>query len=861
MISSIFYSPKNVETLKSVIQDKIQNDMGIQRLSLAKYQDGIEQTMHYVGKNVSQQVPDGISKEDYLLMMNKKVFQLISPVIKEDLKKSMTDLPVLEEKKIQHEIPIPDRNMRAMIPNATKRNQNTNRIQSEQQKKMMNDPMFDPILLKDYQHAPVIDYPTPTAVKIKEEQMGDRLSEIKMERENLQMMPTKVNFQDPVDDLNSEELNQKYNQLLQEYEKQTISMEGFESEQRERNIKMDHHFDEVMDEKKKYDAMPIYDVQDTLDHFGFNENMKERERLKKSFMTYEPKNENQVVREYNDLMMQASLPEKGNPLMNQKNGQGMEFSPFGNDRLTSVILPVKQKTFEKKYYVTIGSVYRNKKMYPDQNYFEVKFNPASNSYVVDRYVDEFGTVIFQGKNLVYGDDDNASIPITFDNVKQIRILNVTVPIINTYRGGRGPIVYNGPIALTGQTNFSQYDPIPTKSTGIPQNIFREPALYLYIPEIEHSYYATSNFGKKGYAKLNPDSGQNNGFISVYASTFCNLRPNKEDEFFKYDPVLKGKLDKFTMGLYDGKGKLYDFGIDKLYIENIARGEKRYSGYCGNEYFTTKITIKNKDPAYSYYCSKNSAFLENCDELNSHPVAPGDLLFFYQTLPQQEDYIYLEDYVKIKSIMNTTYQGISALKIDAFYEKDMMESGILVTKSYDIVFRNFIPGGNTNISRIYTNYSIVLGIQPYGMLGVQYVTLNILGFEGDSVIVEYNDKIANITDYKEIPKIAWAANNPQGINDSNAKSLFYNQGFHVIRVGNFTDITQLTTESVNFWEIEIDFPYDYLPSQYRNDGGKYDLTSNDIFFLQQKLQLVYDLEIITMVKDSTELISEIQGQGP
>jgi hypothetical protein len=46
----------------------------------------------------------------------------------------------------------------------------------------------------------------------------------------------------------------------------------------------------------------------------------------------------------------------------------------------------------------------------------------------------------------------------------------------------------------------------------------------------------------------------------------------------------------------------------------------------------------------------------------------------------------------------------------------------------------------------------------------------------------------------------------------------------------------------------------------NGNPEFDFSSGDIFFIQQKLQLVYDLEIVSMVKDSSELNSNFQGIG-
>ncbi len=841
MISSVFHSSKNYEGLKSAIQDSIQDSLQTKTFQLKPYDSMIKETMKYVEQNVSPNVPNGISKDDYIMMMNRKVYSIVKPIIEENELKT--------KKNARQEMEVPQRKERKEI----KRESQGNRIQSVQQQKNKGmETMFDPILVKDYENIPVIEYPTPAGDrKLVEEKMNEKVNFVRMEREQFFEKPRQVQFQDEIQEEDKGKVEDRYNELIQAYEKQNLSMEGFENLQKQQNEEMDSYYEQINQEKERNRSQPIYP--ESIDHFGNVE--------KRDIDVYRMKKDISVEKRYSNIFEKEIIPEQRNVTYEQKDAKNIEFSPYLNTNLTSVIIPPPQKLVEKNYYITIGSIYRNKKMYPDQNYFEVKFNPASNSYMIDKYIDSHETLIYSSKTLVYGDDEGATIPITFDNIKQIRVLNVTVPILTSYRGGRAPVVYNGPTPVSGQTDFNQFEAIPTKSTGIQFNVFREPALFLYIPELEHSYYTTSNFGRKGYVKLNPDSGQNQGFVGIYTSTFCNLRPNNITEVYKYDPILKGKLDKFTMGIYDSKGKLFDFGIDKLFIEKVYPGEMRYGGYCGNQYRTTHVDIKFKDSSYSYYCSRNSVYFEDCDTLNSHPVKPGDLLFFYTTLPQIEDYIYLEDYIKIKNISTVQILGIDYLKIECNYQKEVKEGDTTVLKTYDVIFKDFIPGGNTDIARIYQNYSIILGYQPYGSSGVKYYTMKIAGFSNDGgVIVENIQNVDIITNFERFTKIAWAQNNPQGVNNTNPKSLFYNQGFAVIRVGDFNNISDLETENVNQWSLEIDCPWEYISENLVNGNPEFDFTSGDIFFIQQKLQLVYDLEIVSMVKDSSDLNSNFQGTG-
>ena len=65
----------------------------------------------------------------------------------------------------------------------------------------------------------------------------------------------------------------------------------------------------------------------------------------------------------------------------------------------------------------------------------------------------------------------------------------------------------------------------------------------------------------------------------------------------YEPTTLGKLDKFSLSLNNKNGKLYNFGLDKLYINNFSQGELRYIALCGEKEHTTKFEINRNHPEY------------------------------------------------------------------------------------------------------------------------------------------------------------------------------------------------------------------------------------------------------------------------
>ena len=88
MITSSFNSQRNVNALKSIIQESVQKELRLSSFPISNYQDSIQETMKYVEKNVSPDVPYGISKDEYLMMMNKKVYNIITPIIRDEYRKS-----------------------------------------------------------------------------------------------------------------------------------------------------------------------------------------------------------------------------------------------------------------------------------------------------------------------------------------------------------------------------------------------------------------------------------------------------------------------------------------------------------------------------------------------------------------------------------------------------------------------------------------------------------------------------------------------------------------------------------------------------------------------------------------------------
>ncbi len=937
-----FNSNKNHEILKELINNSLSEEYG-SKTSLMwnkDYDKAIKETMNYVESNVSKDILKTMSEEEYLFLMNKKVYNIIKPIIEENIKKENTNKSnnykndkfynsydsygkvgennlhenemmqkEYQRLKNQEQKNKDKKKITFSVDNANniiRPGEDTNREFINKQKRI--DPLFDPELMKNYEKIPVIEYPQFSEnTKLNESNLDGKMLDYNTIRNEINPRP---NFKSSFEtkkvekEKDSEELMKSYNAKLKEYENQIMAINNFDEGQRNMNKKIENNLDKI----KPYESLEenlfnnneknninntnngFNEIKPTNDlligsEFFQNKNNKHIRKEKKElleepseFLIHKENNRNIVLPKtiktfeyneikekndepqkiYSDLFEKEIIPIKDNILMNEKNNlerlnnnNNLDFGPYNNRSLSSFILPPKINNVEKRYRFQINSLDRNKALYPDQNKFEIKFNPASSSYVINQYVDSNGKLIYSGRTIVTGDNDGAQIPITFDNIKQVSLLSIVSPVITFYKGGRSPVIYNSARPATGESadDFSQFNPISTISTGIAQGVFKEPCLYMVIPELEHCFYATDEIGNKAFSKLIPDYGSNSGFINIYTSTFTKLTPDDRADFFRYDPTSNGKIDKITPTIYNFRGQEYDFGIDKLYIDSFEKSTLRYSGYCGDEYETTNFIILNQSDEYEYYCSKFSVFRENCNKLNSTPLVPGDLVYFYNTLPQEQDIIFLEEYIEVFDI---DFVDTDTVKLTAGYIEN--------SEQINIIFKNFIPGGNTNTFNIYNQYYIAISQKVPGHVGLKIYYFRITGFSGDSVLLKRTNVFNNKIKKNLIKKIGFVKNNPQGLQSEDPKSIFYKNGFYIYRVGTFVNANQITSEKVNQFKISSEIPWLYLKQYFESIADDYEYQSGDIFILQHKLQLTYELEVTVDAKNSDNLNSNIQGTG-
>ena len=379
-----------------------------------------------------------------------------------------------------------------------------------------------------------------------------------------------------------------------------------------------------------------------------------------------------------------------------------------NDHKSSILIS-DVNFVEKKFILTIDSSYRDLYEYPLQTSFQFKLAPTCNNIVYNTYYDDNDTLILYEKTISYG---NMNINETFDNIKSIKFISVNVPNVI--------------------------------------NIYKESYTYLVIPELKGFYKSNNILLDNAFAKLMIPIGSNNN------NTTTNFTILTTSEQFIYDSILNSKLDMMTLNFVNKNGKLFHFGIDKLYIEKFMEG--------------TKIVIQN-----------------------SNTLLTNDLIYFYDTRPTHDQIVYLEDYINISKLIYDFTNN--KLKISASYSK---KNDLGEMKNIPIHFKDIIP-------MIDKDYYIIL----YDKKTNKYYYLKIDSFSGKSVIVIYkNNEKMSLSEYKNI-RIGIAKSNLRGLNNNDPQSLFYNGGYYITSKENNDDDATLLI-------IEINYPYNNLTDYLKDE---------------------------------------------
>jgi len=810
MVTNIFYSNQNKNAIKAVLNENVGINTG------NKYDIIIKETMDYVSSQVSPNPPKGMSQDEYLMLMNKKVYDIIKPIIISDInsqkKTSIKEIDLYNQYQQYQKNEKNEKNKKQGL--------NIDKI-------LPSNNIFDPILLKNYDTPNVIEYPQPaisSSIKINNENSNIHMKNLENEREKITPKIKPIDFTIKDDNPNRHDATKLYNDLLSTYNK-TENNSNFSLDS---GIKKEEQLIDLLNDSY---STPINLLQNNIEQFSLNSQMNMslnssvnndlnssinsglnssvNDALNSSFSTGLNDNigiNKKTVLNRNDI---ETFVNRDNIYNNDTNSYQRSQVPsleFGNINLNKkgndiMLVEPSYQLIHKKVFFTFDSIDRDLAEYPNQFLFQVKFGPAGNNLKYESYYDKNNKLILSEKTIVFGDGTNGSTNQTFDNIYSVYCCSVIVPTNTVYYGSE-----NGQL-----------------DNGIPNNIYKLSYLYLMIPELRGPYYAGNVVARDAFTKLLVDTTSvlyNPTYINSIFN-FTTLKSSEKDEIFIYEPVTNGKMDKMTLSLVNKFGKPFNFGIDKLFVQSFFQGNERYNGYCGNKYFTTKFIIQNENVEYSKYCSLFNQ-LGNCTLLNSHPIAKGDTIYFYSKMPNIEQIAYFEDYIKISKMKYNKKAGTIYI-----YLSYLNEDG----NEVQVNLNGIIP-------EIYINsYYIVL----FNKSNNKYYYLKIDSIKENYVSVIYLDSVPQFKDYNNI-RVGIIKDYPRGFNTDDNMSLFRKDGYTVIDIGQ-TDETK--------WEIEINFPYVLYSNMYY---------PGDVFLIQEKMQITYTFNITYLVKDYQKMISNLNVSG-
>lgn len=460
------------------------------------------------------------------------------------------------------------------------------------------------------------------------------------------------------------------------------------------------------------------------------------------------------------------------------------------------------------WYLTIDSIHRDLEVYPNPNYFQVRFEEPSESIEVPTRLGPNGVVIYeQPKTFEYVGGKGAKMYRTYTNVVAVGCTQAIIPMGNRYIYGKPPYVFNGPqidenkVASPNQFTSWPYGPVFQSDYGIPRDVLDEPYLCMHVEELDGLYDGTSKTIRDALAVLSYDSK----FPGNCSRPFLHFT-TAHDEKKVYTPTALGKLSQMTIRLLNRNNRPINLGIDKTYIEKIEEGDVVPSTVCDIQagQHLTKITISATHPQYEgqTLCGAN--------------VDPGDLLYFFSIFPCNP----LKEYTPLNSDITLDMSSYP-------YSEFAFVSGMTSTV---IDVNPFLSIGDI----VVVNQEYLFDITAISTDG-KVVTLSLRGTSGIDP--------ATLT----VTSVGYIKRRRRGLQSDQNCDLTTETGQYVVG-----SISQPLV-------FQIRYPYENLPQYLRSDnGGTYE--ENEAFFIRRDRQIVYSVEVTVSQPRTDQLTSRIFGDG-
>lgn len=768
-MDKIYYSPQNYQLIFKNLNQSYNNQLNQKQCNHI-----ILKCMDNIWKNNNHNIPHGVSKEKFLYNLNSQIIQLCK----------------------KH------------IPNH--HNKNNKSINHNNKNNKLNQ-MFDGIMNRNMPND-ILDLPRPQP-QLKNELNNDKyLNNIIDERNNIFPQKKNVQFEDSdyikeKDDKSIINFDNIYEQKMNDRKKLEINSTPTPlNNDTLYGTPLDAIYDtynlDVIDSQQNnfnqnHNQTENHIQNQTENHIqNHNQNENENENIGTPIDTIY-NNSNQIIdnehyeNQFENKLLNQNINNIDNNIIIQQdydnqniyksldinvNNESNSFAP-SNINVDSVITPTKNNLIEKNYFITINSLNRDLELYSNPSNFQVNFSPTSNTTYIQNYLSKKGLLIYKEKTIFYG-NQGAIIGRTYDNILDIKCSSAIIP----------------------QTN-NKY------------NVKKQPYLLLHINELKGPYEGTNKSLSNAFAKLVIDKDRDTQFFSVF-----NIYD--DSEYYIYNPTSLGKLDKMTLQLKKQNQQNYIVGIDKLFINSFKEINNHSNNYCNNDYSYTQITINSNSLLYKDYC-------KNCD-LNKTYLNEGDLLYFFDTSPEECDVIYFDDNVKITNLQNNG----SNLLLNAIVNNNIIEDYYIIENDFDsekILFNEILYDNK--------DYYIYLSYSSDNIDYINNVFLKVLSINNTSIIIEKFDDFDPNIQY-HIYKFGFTFANKKGRNNDNENSLFSYYGHHIHSI-----------DDTNGLIITIDFPFHLLPNYLLQPN-------NYVFFIQDKLQINYTFKITELIKDTSLIQSDL-----
>ena len=477
-----------------------------------------------------------------------------------------------------------------------------------------------------------------------------------------------------------------------------------------------------------------------------------------------------------------------NEIMNIANR--MEVGEMSNNQRLSNKIDEKKIVKEiplKNIYVDIDSRFRNLVLNENPSGFEINFQPEQDVFI-NELKDDNGVIIHNSKR-IFLNNRKLDLP---GNIREIECINVIAPLESKNRD-----------RFQKKTPLSNHLYELNLDEG--QMEFNEPYLLLNIDELRGKYRSINKMYGNTFAKLIPNKiGKN----------FVELRPSGKHEVYKGDDI---KINKLTLNLMKSNGKKYLTDCDMNKLSKI--------GECNG---FTSISIGTG--------------------LRMFEV--GDLLYFYNNSPKEENVIFFHQNVRVKSLLESNEVEFDNFSNEVIEKgngnrvNDGDFNGIFMENSELMILNLEVMNGIEDKKRIYSNVDMKYVFQHLLGEELRNIKLNQILKDGVNEYICLSVRVNNNVLNKYFKIIGFNRRGLIILNDENMKF----QKKDVMRIGFTRDVvrgTQSDDEEELFFvgghkiigKVDDEL---ILDLKFRGEFNNY--KSENVLTIQHKKQINYSFRI-------------------